>query len=150
MDQSNAKAAKIIRAHGTAGCTDVTGFGLLGHLGEMLRAATLGARLDVSAIPHLQGALELLDAGESSSLQDNNEQIFSDCRFEGCSPTAAEVRVLADPQTAGGLLAGVDAARANACLRELLSAGYSAAAIGKIDLRDEHDHRDGAYIKLLG
>ena len=150
MDQSNAKAAKIVRAHGTAGCTDVTGFGLLGHLGEMLRAATLSARLDVSAIPHLQGALELLDAGEASSLQRNNEQIFADCRFEGCSPTQATVRVLADPQTAGGLLAGVEAARADACLRELLSAGYAAAAIGRIDLRDDRAHREGGYIKLLG
>jgi selenide,water dikinase len=147
MDQSNAKAAKIVRAHSTAGCTDVTGFGLLGHLGEMLRAAALSARLDVSAIPHLQGALELLDAGEASSLQRNNEQIFADCSFEDCSPTQATVRVLADPQTAGGLLAGVETARADACLRELLSAGYAAAAIGRIDLRDDHD---GAYIKLLG
>lgn len=147
MDQSNAKAAQIIRAHGAAGCTDVTGFGLLGHLGEMLRAAKLSARLDVSAIPHLQGALELFDAGEASSLQANNEQIFADCRFEGCSPTESRVRVLADPQTAGGLLAGVDAAGADACLRALLDAGFSAAAIGKIDVRDDQHQ---AYLQLLG
>jgi selenide,water dikinase len=89
----------------------------------------------------------LLDAGEASSLQDNNEQIFADCRFEGCSGSEARVKVLADPQTAGGLLAGVNAADAEACLRELLDAGYSAAAIGKIDALDDSGE---ATIRLLG
>lgn len=129
MDASNAAAATVLRRHGAMGCTDVTGFGLAGHLTEMTRAAGVGARLQGSAVPRLPGAHRLLAAGFASSLQDNNEQALADFSIEGAAPNAPAVRLLADPQTAGGLIGGVPADAAAACVAELRRCGYAAAAV---------------------
>lgn len=132
MDESNGRAAEILRAHGVTGCTDVTGFGLLGHLAEMLRASRRTATVHVDNVPRLDGALDMLAAGEASSLQLNNEQVLGDCQFERCASAEPAVRVLVDPQTAGGLLAGVPHAAAEACLAALEAAGYRAAIVGAV------------------
>ena len=55
MDLSNAAAATVLRQHGAAGCTDVTGFGLAGHLSEMARASGVGVRMEAGRVPHLAG-----------------------------------------------------------------------------------------------
>ena len=130
MDCANAVAVDVLRAHGATACTDVTGFGLAGHLGEMTRAAgQVGARVDFDRVPRLQGALELIAEGTTSSLQDNNEQALRDFTIVGALPGAAEIRILADPQTAGGLLAAVAATQADACVDELRRRGYPQATI---------------------
>ena len=129
MDMSNAAAAAVLRRHGAKGCTDVTGFGLAGHLTEMTRAAGVGARLRTAAVPRLAGAERLLAAGFASALQRNNEQALADFAIDGGAPSAPAVRLLADPQTAGGLLAGIPADAANACVAELRKSGYAAAAV---------------------
>ena len=131
MDISNAPAVAVLRASGATACTDVTGFGLAGHLTEMTRASSggVGACLDVDAIPELSGALDLIENGTISSLQENNEQALSDFTIIGLPPNAPEVRLLADPQTAGGLLASVPPHRAEDCVRELRDAGFTAARI---------------------
>lgn len=132
MLQSSAEASAILRAHGATACTDVTGFGLLGHLLEMLRASDAGARLDLDALPVLEGALETLAAGIQSSLQPENLRL----RRALAEPQAALAHprypLLFDPQTAGGLLAGVPPEQADACLDALHRAGYRAAAIGEV------------------
>lgn len=133
MDTSNAAAATVLRRHGAKGCTDVTGFGLAGHLTEMTRAAGVGARLQATAVPQLPGAERLLAAGFASSLQENNEQALADFSVQGGAPNAPVVRLLADPQTAGGLLAGVPADATADCVAELRRCGYpKAAAIGTV------------------
>ena len=133
MDHSNAEAARILRCYGAKGCTDVTGFGLAGHLSEMTRASGVGARLQVDRVPKLAGALEQFDAGIASSLQRNNEQALDDFVLRKAAPSEPAVRLLADPQTAGGLLAGVPAANAAACVQALRRAGYAVAvAIGDV------------------
>ena len=133
MDHSNAEAARILRCYGAKGCTDVTGFGLAGHLSEMTRASGVGARLQVDRVPKLAGALEQFDAGIASSLQRNNEQALDDFVLRKALPSEPAVRLLADPQTAGGLLAGVPAANAAACVQALRRAGYGVAvAIGDV------------------
>ena len=131
MDTSNALAIDVLRAAGATACTDVTGFGLAGHLAEMIRASAgdLGARLHANRVPVLDGAFDLVAAGVTSSLQDNNEQALSDFTIIGATPNAPDIRALADPQTAGGLLAGVAAAQADACVRELRRLGYSQATV---------------------
>ena len=131
MDCSNAVAVDVLRAHGATACTDVTGFGLAGHLAEMTRAAggDVGARVDYDRVPKLPGALALIAEGRTSSLQDNNEQALRDFTILGALPGAAEIRILADPQTAGGLLASVAAAAADACVDELRRQGYPRATI---------------------
>ena len=131
MLQSAEAASAIFGAHGTSACTDVTGFGLLGHLVEMLGASGADARLDPTSIPALDGALDLLAEGFASSLHASNlSALAALAEADPGSPLAA---LLLDPQTAGGLLAGVPADRAASCLDELLAAGYRAAEIGVVD-----------------
>ena len=129
MDSSNARAAEVLRAHGATACTDVTGFGLVGHLSEMVRASGTGARVRAGSVPVLDGALDLMAAGIASSLQPNNELALTDYEVTGVAPNAPVVRLLADPQTAGGLLAGVPQPAADDCVRQLRAEGYPAAAI---------------------
>ena len=133
MDQSNRQALDVLRANGVRAVTDVTGFGLVGHLGEMLRASGTGAELWLDAVPSLQGALEAFAGGAFSVLQEGNEQAFADFEIRGRAPGDPGVRLLADPQTSGGLLASVPADRAEPCLNALVAAGYpDSAEIGRI------------------
>lgn len=133
MLQPAAAAASIFAGHGAAACTDVTGFGLLGHLLEMLTASVADARLDPDAIPALDGALDLIAAGIASSLNPANQSAL--VAFDDADPESPLAGLLIDPQTAGGLLAGIPAGRAVACLAELRAAGYRAAEIGVVDPR---------------
>lgn len=74
MAQSSQDAARILAQFGARACTDVTGFGLLGHLVEMLQSERLGAQLDMASLPLLDGALASMDAGIFSSLHSSNTQ----------------------------------------------------------------------------
>jgi selenide,water dikinase len=129
MLTSNQAAATILRDHGAAGCTDVTGFGLAGHLLEMLRPAGLGATLRLAEIPALPGAVDCLRSGLASSLHEANRRSLA--AISNAADFAADDRLalLFDPQTSGGLLAGVQEHRAASCLKELHAAGYTTAAI---------------------
>ncbi|MCY3859000.1 MAG: selenide, water dikinase SelD [Gammaproteobacteria bacterium] len=138
MDQSNATGMQIFADYDVTACTDVTGFGLGGHLGEMLRASEVSASLELKAIPILPEAIEALLNGVESSLQKNNEQIIDDCSYD-CSSLDPRLRMLADPQTSGGLLAGVDPAYVDSCLDDLRRFGYSAAqVIGTVDEKSQN------------
>jgi selenide,water dikinase len=133
MLQPAATAATIFATHDATACTDVTGFGLLGHLLEMLAASSADARLDPGGIPALAGALDLIAAGVASSLHPSNlSALASLAEADPSDPLAA---LLIDPQTAGGLLAGIPADKAEACLAALVAAGYRAAEIGVVDAR---------------
>ncbi len=133
MDHSNAAALAVLQAHAVRSLTDVTGFGLLGHLSEMLRASGCGVRVWAGEVRALPGAVELLEAGIASSLQENNELALLDFEIHGAGVTDPRIRLLVDPQTSGGLLATVPADAAEACVVALHEAGYEeAAVIGEI------------------
>lgn len=130
MLRSNKSAVKCLMAQGVTACTDVSGFGLAGHLAEMLRASKLSASVDLNALPALRGALESMAAGIFSTLHPANQrnaETLLDCtdshRAHGHFP------LLFDPQTAGGLLASVPHDKAAACITALRAAGYNEAAI---------------------
>ena len=132
MLRSNRAAAGVVREYGARACTDVTGFGLLGHLVEMTRASNVGASVALDAVPLLDGAAETIAAGVLSTLHPENVRL----RRAVANVTSAAERerypILYDPQTSGGLLAAVPAVRADACVVALQSAGYDHAAdIGK-------------------
>ena len=134
MLQSAAAASAILASHAATACTDVTGFGLLGHLLEMLSASSADAWLDPGAIPALDGALDIIAAGVTSSLHASNMSALAS--LDDADPTAPLAALMIDPQTAGGLLAGVPAGRVDACLAELRASGYgAAAAIGVAETR---------------
>ena len=112
--------------------TDITGFGLAGHLREMLEASDLGAVLRLAAIPALPGARALAAHGIESTLAPENRLLFGD---------APETALLVDPQTSGGLLLGLPPSRATACLQALLDNGLNAAIIGEVEPAREHAPR---------
>lgn len=134
MQQASGAAAAILRAHGAAGCTDVTGFGLVGHLVEMVRPSGVHVALDFSALPLLDGAAECMAAGILSSLHVQNAKAAASIQnLNELQAAHATWPILMDPQTAGGLLAGVPAERADAALQALRAAGYSrACVIGRV------------------
>jgi selenide,water dikinase len=133
MQQSNRAAMPCLIAHGATACTDLTGFGLLGHLVEMTRPAGVDAELDLAALPLLDGAAECVAAGVLSSLQPANLRLRRALRNQEEALNHPNYALLFDPQTAGGLLASVPAAAAEACLAEHRSAGYPRAArIGRV------------------
>lgn len=127
---SNWKASELFARHGVAACTDVTGFGLAGHLLEMLQASGAGCRLFKGGVPVLSGFAESAAAGILSSLQPDNARQAA--RIE--SRVGAAPEWLFDPQTSGGLLAGVAPEKAEAVVRELSSTGHEhAAIIGEVE-----------------
>jgi selenide,water dikinase len=128
MSRPQGDAAAILAPKASA-MTDVTGFGLAGHLLEMLDASNAAATLHLADIPYLPGAVELARAGQGSSLQPANLAAIS---WRMTAPHDPRVDLLADPQTAGGLLAAVPEADAQALLADLLAAGHSAAIIGEV------------------
>ena len=133
MCQSNRLGARCLREHGTTACTDLTGFGLLGHLVEMTRPSGVDAELDLAALPVLEGAEETSAAGILSSLQPANVRLRRALRNQHEAVGHPRYPLLFDPQTAGGLLASIPAERADACLEALRALGYThAAAIGRV------------------
>ncbi|MGE0416843.1 MAG: selenide, water dikinase SelD [Acetobacteraceae bacterium] len=127
MRQGNAAALEVLRRHGAEACTDVTGFGLIGHLSDMLTASAVSAALRLVNLPVLPGARELAAKGIESTLAPDNRRALP-LEAEG-----VEAALLCDPQTSGGLLAGVPAEQAIACLDALHAAGIEAAAIGVVE-----------------
>jgi selenide,water dikinase len=126
---SSQSAAQVLRAFGATACTDLTGFGLFGHLLEMVRASGVNAELRLAALPLLDGALDCMQAGVQSSLQPANMRLCRALRNGEAWAQNPRYPLLFDPQTAGGLLASVPAAQAKACVQALRAAGYPHTAI---------------------
>jgi selenide, water dikinase len=129
MQVSAREAARCLRRFGATACTDVTGFGLLGHLVEMTKPSGVDVELDLAAVPVLDGARETVEAGIFSSLQPQNMRLRRAIRDGEAFAGDSRYALLFDPQTAGGLLAGVPAEHADGCVAELRSLGYPHAAI---------------------
>ena len=144
MQQNQAPLVALLAAHGCRACTDITGFGLLGHLGEMLAPAGDGTtthqatetrlHLDTGALAALAlpGALELLGAGHASTLAPANGRALT--LLEGPvalrePASAALLQLLIDPQTCGPLLAALPATRAPKALAALHHLGFDQAAV---------------------
>jgi len=137
---SNQAAARVLYENGVTACTDVTGFGLLGHLVEMTKASGCDVELIVDSLPILEGAEETVSAGILSSLQPQNTRLrraLSNIEQWHAHP---KYPLLFDPQTAGGLLASVPEERAQTCLEQLAAEGYSASVVvGRVKQRGTDD-----------
>ena len=134
MSVSQASAAAILAPVAHA-MTDVTGFGLAGHLLEMLEAAQVSASIGLGAVPLMAGALDLAAAGHGSSLQPDNLAATS---WRMTAPQDPRVALLTDPQTCGGLLAAVPPGLAEDLLAQLLAQGHGAAIIGTVGAGPVH------------
>ncbi|MGE3538514.1 MAG: selenide, water dikinase SelD [Candidatus Tectimicrobiota bacterium] len=139
MLQSNRAAAQCLLEHQATACTDVTGFGLLGHLVEMTRASEVDVTLELGSIPWLDGARETVAAGIFSSLQPQNIRLRRAIRNLETVLTSPFYPLLFDPQTAGGLLASVPADSAADCLKALHALGYTRSSmIGTVHPKTTH------------
>ena len=161
MCMSNRKAALCLRDFHASSCTDVTGFGVLGHLVEMVNAqdhvaedevaAKKGsserttARLYLGSLPCLDGAIECIESGIFSSLQPQNVRLRRAVRTvsqKECS-SSSMYPLLFDPQTAGGLLATVPVGEAHACVDALIALGYTETCmVGEIISEGDQPEND--------
>jgi selenide,water dikinase len=121
---SSQSAAKCLQRFEASACTDLTGFGIIGHLIEMTKASEVDAVLHLDALPLLDGALDTVAAGILSSLQPQNLRLRRAIQDIESSAKHPAFPLLFDPQTAGGLLAGVPGEQADACVKELHKMGY--------------------------
>ncbi len=129
MAVSNRRAAEVLADHGVSAATDVTGFGLLGHLVEMTHAGGVDVELFADRIPVLEGAAECAARGVFSSLQPQNLRLRRAIRELEAAQAMPIYPLLFDPQTAGGLLASVPAGQAAGCVAALRAGGYAEAAV---------------------
>jgi selenide,water dikinase len=136
MSLLNARAAALAREHGATACTDVTGFGLLGHLRNLLRGSRLRAQVDVRRLPLLPGALEHLAAGRFPGGSKANlefvEPLLVRRYSSGDADAIARTKLAADAQTSGGLLVALRAEAAERLVEDLRASGHPAAIIGEL------------------
>lgn len=139
MLQSNKAALDVIRSFDIAGCTDITGFGLLGHAFEMMggkSSGALGIKLDYRSIPLFDGVAELFVKGYAASLAERNYRSIRSVLSAEVTPRTHPA--LFDPQTSGGLLFSMPPQQAKDCLNALHQSGVrEACIIGEVIDRNE-------------
>ena len=129
MRMLNKAASEVMLHIGANGCTDVTGFGLIGHASELAAGSGVGLRIDSSAVPVIDGAATLADMGLLPEGSHANRKVFGDrVTFDDeIAPSLSDV--LFDAQTSGGLLLSVAPDLAQRMVEELLSAGVQSACL---------------------
>lgn len=131
MSQLNRAASEAMVAVGVDGCTDVTGFGLLGHLHEMARASGLSAEVEVERVPVLEEVWGLARQGIVPEGTHNNRR-FLEGKVEWHGASREEQLVLCDAQTSGGLLMACSPEKEADLLLLLERRGVGAAALGRL------------------
>lgn len=132
MCQLNQGAAQLMLECGVNACTDITGYGLLGHALEMAVASHVQLEIEHQSVPHFPEALELYTQDMQSSGLENNQQAFSNSvQITNTVPKVWQ-DLLFDPQTSGGLLIALPEQGAHDLLRKLTDEGKEAAVIGKV------------------
>ena len=132
MTRLNDVAARIALAAGATGCTDVTGFGLLGHLGRMAIESDVRVTVEFDAVPFLPGAVALAADGVMPGGSVRNLNWGADILDAGGHSDTDQL-LIADAQTSGGLVFGVDPEHTAGVLAELTAAGHVAARIGRTE-----------------
>ena len=132
MRKLNRVGMEAALKHSATACTDVTGFGLAGHLREMVVASKVLVEIDLTLIPVLDGAMEMSNMGVESSLFEDNLKL-SDAIQKDEGTSNKVFPLLFDPQTSGGLLFGVPSNKVESCLADLHSKGFGdATCIGTV------------------
>ncbi len=132
MLQSNYIALRLIQEFSVSGITDVTGFGLAGHLAEMLRASRKSAEIKMDDIPLLAGCQELIESGIESTLAPDNRFVAEKVKLD-VDPNETRFASLFDPQTSGGLLFGIAESKLESVMEFLISEGFSnTSVIGQV------------------
>ena len=137
MLQSNKDAAACLFKHGANACTDITGFGLAGHLREMASPASMTCEINLARVPFLPGAEEASQLGIASTLYPQNVLVERYMEVKKGADQSPSYQLLFDPQTSGGLVASIPESQVQACVQDLNSLGYEeAAVVGKVATGD--------------
>jgi selenide, water dikinase len=131
MLRPNALASRLSVEAGATGATDVTGFGLLGHLRRMAEESAVDVAVDVAAVPVLPGARALAEAGAVPGGTTRN-LAWAEERLDRGAADDVAVTLLADAQTSGGLLVGLEPAAAAGLVDRLRREGHDAAVVGSV------------------
>ena len=139
MTTLNRAAADVLRAapaEDVHACTDITGYGLIGHASEMAAASGCALRFDLRSIPILEGALELSAGNVPGGGRTNREYFNARTRLE--ADDSRRVTILYDPQTSGGLLIAASRDGAGTLAERLRAAGVHAAQVGRVEAVNEY------------
>jgi len=132
MTTLNARAAEVASGFKVHAATDITGFGLIGHLREVAKGSGLSVRINAARVPLLEGALDCVRLGFIPGGLNANRD-FAECLVGYDGEIPAEIKtILFDPQTAGGLLLSVAGEGAQTLMAALQKAGVPAAEIGEM------------------
>jgi len=141
----NRKASEVAVSLGARACTDITGFGLAGHLVEMARASRCAVRTRAEAVPVLEGALEAASMGLIPAGAHANRKYFSAWITVDTALPLERTDLMFDPQTSGGLVIGIPAACSEELVETLLAEGVAPVAeIGEVT----GPHADG-HVEIL-
>jgi selenide,water dikinase len=132
MAQLNKAAGEVLARRGAHACTDITGFGLLGHLHEMVKGSGLGAEIVYHAVPTLPRTLELARADEVPGGSERNLTFLKPHLRFAPELEEAQQLVLADAQTSGGLLMAIAPDQTDAMREDLQAAGVTVWEIGQL------------------
>jgi selenide,water dikinase len=128
----NRTAAEVLaRFNGVHACTDITGFGLMGHATEMALASHATITVQSSEVPVFTGVMEMVGRNRSGGMASNQEHFAGGVQFRPDVPDVYH-DLLYDPQTSGGLLVAIDESQAASALQTIVAAGVPAARIGAV------------------
>ena len=134
----NKAASELMLKHNANACTDVTGFGLLGHLNEMLAGNELSIEINSSAVPYFERAVETAEQGFKPGMSKDNMRSLENIVTFDSAVSDAYRWLLVDPQTSGGLIISIPEEKADELLKELMSDDSpEAAIIGKVTESDK-------------
>jgi len=131
MLQSSGPASAILRTRANA-MTDITGFGLAGHLQTLLEQSNLSGQISLEAVPWCEGAIALAKDGVHSSIYPQTSKLAERMTAEASLRADPRFALLFDPQTAGGLLASVPADQVDGLLAQMTAQGQPAWVIGHL------------------
>ncbi len=132
MSTLNRAASEAMMKVGVNSATDITGFGLMGHLKSMVRGSGVTAEIRLAAVPVLPGARELLERGVAPGGTHRNLASVADTVDWGPGLTDNDQLLLCDAQTSGGLLISVPEGRKDALLAELAAQGAAGVVVGSV------------------
>ena len=132
-NRSAAEALAGLPRGAVRGCTDITGFGLIGHGVEMARASGCTLRIQIDRVPLLEGALDLVDRNTPGGSRTNREHFGAAVDAGRDARDSRREQLLYDPQTSGGLLVAIAAAAASAAVERLKASDVAATVVGDVE-----------------
>ena len=140
LNRAAAETLAELRAESVHACTDVTGFGLIGHATELARASGCTVEIDVAAVPVLDGALELLERNSPGGARTNREHFAAGVDSQS-DADPRRVQLLFDPQTSGGLLVAIAESAVSDAVEALTRRGIDVWIVGRVAARSAHNVR---------